>query len=48
MATGLAVVGTFVLTLVFPVLNGLWAILVFFVLAGLFGGLLRIARREGS
>jgi hypothetical protein len=45
-ATILAVAGTFALTLMFPVLNSWWAILVFFVLAGLFGGLIRIARGQ--
>jgi hypothetical protein len=43
-ATALAIVGTFVLALIFPVVNSVWGILVFFVLAGLFGGILRIAR----
>ena len=45
-ATVLAVIGTFLLAQVFPVVNGLWGILVFFVLAGLFGGILRIIRRD--
>jgi hypothetical protein len=45
-ATILAVIGTLVLIVIFPVLNSLWAILVFFVLAGLFGGILRM--RQGD
>lgn len=45
-ATVLAAIGTLVLTQIFPVLNGLWAILVFFVLAGLFGGFLRLRRGD--
>jgi hypothetical protein len=45
-ATGLAVVATFLIAQVFPSLNGPWAILVFLLLAGLFGALLR--RREAA
>ena len=45
-ATGLAVVATFLVAQIFPSLNGPWAILVFFLLAGLFGAMLR--RREAT
>ena len=47
-ATVLAVITSVVVAQLFPAVSGLWAILVFFVLAGLYGGILRIMRGDAT